>query len=315
MTELVVESCDPSSREEQIKELFARNGQPQFAAAFDRAYRARAAIGLRSWLGRLGDRLVMHVSVSPVRFRLGDRTVLCGVMGDLMVEEAQRDFWAPVRLLRTVVADLKKEGHFDFLLTTTTSEAEAVFKAAGYKPYGSLRRFVLPLNAAYLTFASMRGRVPRLAVSGTGARRADASGVDADGLWRPEPTDEYYGTRLAREEFREGTWLTIGEKAGATGSVLLSTQENPHELNFADAFWSGGPAGLAPVSLAAARWARRQKMKRLSATILAESRAATQLVRAGFIPRAIRSTMLVQKLRAVPPADDLLLTGLSLSSW
>jgi hypothetical protein len=259
----------------------------------------------------------MHVSVSPVRFRRGDRTVLAGVMGDLMVETAQRDFWAPVRLLRTVVADLKREGRFDFLITTTTSDAEAVFKAAGYREYGSLRRFVLPLVPGYLLFAALRGGVARAAVTGTSpvSPPADAARMDSHGMWRPEPTDEYYRTRLERGEFREGTWLTIGDRGGRTaGSVLLSTQEDPREMGFADAFWEAEP-GLAAVSLAAGRWARRQGLKKVTASVLAESRAARELEKAGFVPRAVRSVMLVHKLRDVPPPEDLLLTGLSLSSW
>src|SRR5690606_24590743 len=84
-----------------------------------------------------------------------------GVLGDLMVDEAHRDFWAPVRLVRLMVGALKREGNMRFLYTTATNEAETVFKAGGFKPFGQLRRYVIPTLAPYLTFARIRASVPR----------------------------------------------------------------------------------------------------------------------------------------------------------
>ena len=144
MTDLVVECCDPRTREREIKDLFARNERTGFDAAFDRAYRQRADKGLRSWIGLVDGEAVMHISVSPMAFKGAGVELTAGVLGDLLVSEGHRDFWAPVRLLRTLIADLKRAGNIDFLFTTTVADAEPVFKAGGFKPYGSLRRFVMP---------------------------------------------------------------------------------------------------------------------------------------------------------------------------
>ena len=317
MTGLVVEACDPRERTDQIKDLFARNGQPQFDAAFERAYRSRAEIGLKSWLGQLGDQAVMHISVSPIEFSNGVRTLRGGVMGDLMVEEAQRDFWAPVRLLRQVVADLKKDGSIDFLLTTTTSDAEAVFRAAGFKTYGDLQRHVLPLNRAYLGLARLRARAARVRPARVEMiAPAPGPAVTAGDMWRPVPSERFYRTRVEREEFEDATWLEMkGSRNGAgVGFAMLSKHHSQPEIGFADAFWGGG-ADLPAVALAAGRWAARAGYPKMCVSTLAESRLSAELKRAGFFPRAVRSVMLVQKIREVPPVEDLFLTGFSLSSW
>lgn len=315
---VVVEQCDPRVRAAEILDLFARHEQSQFEAAFDRAYRTRAGHGLRSWLGTLDGETVMHVSVSPIRFRRGDQTLVAGVMGDLLVAEAQRDFWAPVRLLRQVVADLKREGEVDFLLTTTTSDAETVFKAGGFKPYGHLRRYVLPLNRAYLQLARLRSRAPRMRAESEAAMPTDPAtlALGAADLWRPEARSEFYETRFAREEYLDQNWLRVSSDDGTPAPrVLLCRMRGMPEIGFADAIWSGRTDSLAGPILGAAGWARANRFPRMVATALHESRATGALVRAGFVPRGVRSSLLVNNLRTAPPAEDILLTGFSLSSW
>ena len=318
MSQLVVEGCDPRERAGQILDLFARNGQSRFAAAFDRAYRPRAERGLRSWVGLLDNDAVMHVSVSPIPFRDGGRTLTAGIMGDLLVAGDQRDFWAPLRLLRTVVADLKRSGGVDFLITTTTPDAESVFRGAGFKTYGQLRRFVLPLHAPYLALARVRARARRLVpTETTEPTHLGESSLRSSGLWRPIATSDYYGTRFGREEFMDGTWIAAGPKGEEPiGHVLLCRHAaEPAEIELADAFWSEPQSRLSEIALTGARWARRRGLRKLVTTALAESRACGELLRAGFLARAVRSQLLVQPLREAPPVEDVFLSGLPLSSW
>jgi hypothetical protein len=323
MSELVLASCDPRDREVGLKELFARNGKPSFASVFDKLYRPRADHGLRSWFGIDGERIVMHISVTPMRFVSGDRVVKGGVLGDLMVDDQHRDFWGPVRMLRQLITDLKRTGQADFLITTTTADAEPIFKASGFKPHGLLRRFVLPVNLPYLGFFKLKSRgrlranrprvLPRCDYS---ALPTSSGGVEA---FRPEPAASFYDTHIPRLAFADGTWLTVpGSNGQGAGYALVSrSAQLPGDLSLADAFWSDRSVSLGQVMHAAAGWARKQHFRKLRVTTLKESRAARQLTQAGFVPRQILSYLLVNQLTAVelPPVDHWFLTSFALSSW
>jgi hypothetical protein len=321
MSELVVERCDPRDREAEIKGLFARNDQPGFDAVFERAYRPRAQHGMNSWVGMIGDEAVMHVSVSPVPFHRSGDTIMAGVLGDLMVDEGHRDFWGPMRLLRTMVSDLTREGNIDFLFTTTVEDAESLFKAAGFKPFATLRRYVLPLSLPYLGFVRMRSRAAKLTAALCSVQAVEwnpALAHESADHWRPSPSTEFYGTRIPRHEHADGTWVTIGRKnAGEAGQVLLSRNSTLKEFCVADALWCDDSARLGDVLLSAARWARAERVPRLTISTLEESRVAQQLTDAGFFARAIRSQILLRPLSkaAPPPVEDWFLTGLALSGW
>src|SRR5687768_9332403 len=109
MADLQIERCLPSSRAEGIHALFERSGKTDFARVFERAYRPRESDGLRSWIGTSGGAVVLHISVSPQRFENGAQIFTGGLMGDLMSDEAHRDFWSPIKLARRVVADIKND--------------------------------------------------------------------------------------------------------------------------------------------------------------------------------------------------------------
>jgi hypothetical protein len=318
MSEAVVEQCDPREREAEIRALFARNGQAQFDAVFERAYRPRAADGLRSWIGRLGDDAVMHISVTPMRFTGGGRTLMGGVLGDLMADEPYRDFWSPVRLLRAMVADLKRAGEVDFLFTTTVADAEPVFKAGGFKPFGTLRRYVLPLSRTYRAVARLRGRVARHRATPCQAHNVVSGGASppyGTGHWRPQSDEAYYATRIPRLDFADATWLAIGRDA--SGCALVCRHQERPELTLADAFWNEDGVGLGEVVHAAGRWGHGQRLSRLSVTTVQETRVARQLERAGFFARDATSKLLMQPLgpNTPPPVDDLFLPSFALTSW
>jgi hypothetical protein len=317
--DLVVEMCDPRIRETEIKSLFARNGQSGFDAVFERAYRSRAEQGLRSWIGLSGDQAVMHISVTPMPFAGLGQTLVGGVLGDLMVDESHRDFWAPVRLLRTMVSDLKQAGQIDFLLTTTIADAEPVFKAGGFKPFGKLRRFVLPLSRPYLGVARVKGRVASFTAAPAGILPAFGNLSPRDGThWRVQTDAEYYDTRIPRGEFADGTWIGVGAEGGASPAwALVSRSGKRAEMGLADMFWNEEGIGVGEVVHAAAQWARRQRFRKLTLTTLQESQVAQQLNRAGCLARDVRSDLLVQQLgpRRPPSVENWFLPGFALSTW
>jgi hypothetical protein len=323
MTEVVVQMCDPRDRESEIKALFARNGQPGFAAVFDRAYRQRAEHGLRSWVGMLDGQAVMHVAVSPLRFAGAGLSLQAGVLGDLMVDESQRDFWAPVRLLRRMVADMKQNGNADFLLSTTVHDAESVFKAGGFKPLGVMRRYLLPTYWPYLAFSRLRGRVKRARFRNGSADEWNAgklSSATAEAEWlRPETHMRFYNTRIPRLEFADANWISVGGSNGGTdGWALLSKNPQlPSELGVADLFWQEDRMRISEVLHAAARWTRKRGFNKLTFSLLGESAAAQQMEKIGFLPRDRAAAVVVQPVKKIelPAADKWFLPGFTMSSW
>jgi hypothetical protein len=323
MTEVAVQMCDPRDRESEIKDLFARNGQPEFAAVFERAYRQRAEHGLRSWVGTVDGQAVMHIAVSPLRFAGCGLSLQAGVLGDLMVDETQRDFWAPVRLLRRMVADLKKMGEIDFLLSTSIYQAESVFKAGGFKPLGIMRRYILPAYLPYLAFSRVRGRVKRRAFRTGNLQEWESrklSSATAHGPYlRPETHTRFYNTRIPRVEFADANWISVGAKQNQTEGWALVSRNNqlPSELGVADLFWEQGQLDMAEVLHGAARWTRKQGFKKLTFSLLGESEAAQRLEKIGFVARDRAAAVIVQPINKIelPPAEKWFLPGFTMSSW
>jgi hypothetical protein len=323
MSEVALESCDPRDREGDLKDLFARSGKTGFAEVFDRTYRPRADNGLRSWIGVSGNQVVMHISVTPMRFRGGGRTLQGGLLSDLMVDDQHRDFWGPVRMLRKMLSDLKRGGQVDFLLTTSTPDAEPIFKAGGFKPFGTLRRYTLPLSWPYLAASRVRSGSGLLAARPRVVPKCDyaalASLSDGTEYLRPEPAATFYDTRIPRLESVDGTWLGVSGKREEGGGFALVSRvaDAPQLLALADAFWSEVGTRLGRVAHAAAAWGRSQRFRRLGLTMIDESRATQQLKRAGFLARETRSSLLVNQLgsAAPPPVDRWFLTGFALSGW
>jgi hypothetical protein len=323
MSDVVVQRCDPRSRADQIKALFARNGQPKFDAVFERAYLPRAEHGLQSWVGIVGDQVVMHISVSPQSFGDGTRTMMGGLLGDLMADAAYRDFWSPLRLLRTMVADLKREGRLEFLLTTSIRLSESLFKAGGFRVIGRFRRFVFPLWAPYVRASRLWTRARARVI--TPASLDDLEFVRllpslrSGGLWRAHACSDFYATRIPRVGYADGVWLRVRNGGAATQPAwgLVCRHSTWPELRLPDAYWRGDTPSLADIVLAAARWGRAQGMRKLATTTLAESRLAAQLRGAGFVPRSYAAAVMLQNLgpRDPPPVTDWFLTEFVGTAW
>lgn len=320
MTSLTIECCNPLEHASEITDLFTRNGKPEFASAFERAYKRRADHGLKSWIARSEGRIVMHISVNRMEFHTQDRSVIGGVLGDLMVDEAHRDFWAPVRLVRTMVSALKRENEIRFLFTTATKEAETVFKAGGFKPFGQLRRYVIPTFKPYVAFSRLRARIPRRV-------RSQSLGDDANlprgfpalsgDFWRARVDSTYVASRIPRSGYLDGTWVILAERRGTElGCALSSRHTHLPEGTLADALWTERSRGLSEMALAAANHAGSRGLRTFSITMLDSKVVHRDLKKAGFFPRPALGDLLVNALHEMPaPADDWFLTGFVLSGW
>ncbi|MGH7678904.1 MAG: hypothetical protein ACRENU_10590 [Gemmatimonadaceae bacterium] len=320
MADLVIESSRPSERAAEIKDLFDRAGKPEFSGIYDRVYRAREASGLKCWLGRSEGRAVLHISVALEPFSDGVKTLSAGLLGDLMADETQRDFWGPLKLVRQMVSDVRKQGKPDFLLTSFTANAEGVFKGSGFKLSMSLRHHVMPLIWPYplLRRLLVRERVPSLTAIPFAA--ADHTTLlpelTCPGTFRPVPTPAYFTTRMPRESYPEGHWLVAGSPSSAEAAVLVSPING--ELRIADVLWRDAAMPLAGLLAAVAKWGSRAGHRRLALTAGEGSLMSAAAQRAGFLLRpssfAVKMLPLVPA-ESLPPFEKWWFTPFALTAW
>ncbi|MDQ3995529.1 MAG: hypothetical protein M3303_00760 [Gemmatimonadota bacterium] len=300
-TSLKIVSANPLEHAEEIKELFLANERPEFPEFFDRAYPSAVRGGGKSWIGVDADgRLVMHIARFPHRFAFGERTVVSGLLVNLMAAKSHRTVVPALTLMRQVTADSKGERDVDFLYADPNAAGTALLKAAGFATVGTLKRFVFPLaGGRWYTDAIARVYHARVRVRAWnhGARAVEytAQHFNPDAFERPagaspalrafRPPD-LYRQRLAGYPSSTDHWFTFHENARSTqpsaavlvrGSLdrtatLYSLSREPSLRLFA----------IVP-SLTAAL--RRAGYRRLSVSTLAGTHFAEELTRAGFIPR------------------------------
>jgi hypothetical protein len=320
MADLLIERCLPSARATEIQGLFIRAGQPEFRTVYDRVYRVRERSGLRSWIGMLEGQAVLHISVAPQPFSDGTRTFTGGLLADLMADDTRRDFWGPVKLARQMVGDLRRDGAIDFLLTSYLPMAEAVFKAAGFRQFGVLRRHVLPLVWPYpLLRRVLHGEPrPRLTAVPFGSETMEAlSELRSPGCFRAMQTPEYFATRMPRIEYPSGTWLISGALSAPDAAVLVSPGTRGG-LMVVDLLWRDATVGLAGLLSAVAGWASRAGHRRLNVSTLEGSRLAIAARRAGFLLRPDSYPIMLATLKpsvTLPPPHEWMLTPFLLTAW
>jgi len=320
-TDLPIEQCRPSDHAADIIALFDRVGHPEFPAVFDRIYRAREFTGLRSWIARRDQDVVHHISVSPHAFSGGDRSLVGGLLGDLMADPRERNFWGPVRLVRRMVSDVRANESPDFLLTSHVPAAEIVFRAAGFTHFADLKRHVLPLFLPYVALRHLQHGEPRCQVSAVPFGQEPAETVIRDlrspGCFRPAAERSYFATRMPRNYYPAGSWLVAGSLEAPDAAVLTSPK-SPRELDIADVLWRDDAPSLAALLSSTARWAVRHGYRRLTLTTLEGSRLADAAGRAGFIPRPDPYPLMLLKTNpsaVLPEPREWSLTPFALTTW
>jgi hypothetical protein len=318
MAEVVIERCVPSHRSGEIVDFFRRVGQPGFPAVFDRIYRQRELAGLRSWIAVRAGQVVVHISVSPILFSNAGSPVMGGVLGDLMADPGQRNFWGPVTLVRKMVEDVRGSQWPAFLLTSFVPAAEIVFRAAGFRPFSSLMRYVLPLLGPYLMLRRLQhgdGCPALCAVPFCEAIEPHLCGPVS--CFRPVPHRDFYSTRMPRIQYPAGHWLIAGRPEDPEALVLTSPRST-EELVVADVLWRDESVSLAGVFSSVGRWAAGQGYRRLTLATLENSALARAAHRAGFLCRQDPLPLLLllaDPSIEIPPSHQWTLTPFALSTW
>lgn len=321
MAEVLIERCVPSDRAGEIISLFHRVGHPEFTTVFDRVYRVREQRGLRSWIGLLPRQAVLHICMSPWLFSEGDRVIAGGILGDLMADPTQRDFWGPVALVRRMVGDVRASQYPDFLLTSYIHAAEAIFRAAGFTAFPHLIRYVLPLVWPYPALRGLQHgeRRPRLTAVPFGEYLGDPAfqRLRSPGCFRPVADTEYFGTRMPRVEYPAGHWLIAGT-SDAPDALVLTSPRSTRELVIADVLWRDEAPALAGLLSSVARWAARREYGSVSLTTLEGSRLAIAAQRAGFLLRPDPYPLMLlttNPAAVIPPPAEWWLTPFALNTW
>lgn len=268
-----------------------------------------------------GSRTVLHISITPQAFSDGVRTLTCGLPGDLMADPTHRQFWHPLKLMRTMVADVRKEHAADFLLTSFVPAAEGIFRAAGFQRFANVARHVLPLFWLYPLLRRLLHREarPHLTSVPFGDNRLQPllGRMTSPGTFRAIPSLEYYSTRVPRLEYPAGTWLLAGAPDAPDAMVLVSPKSR-EEIVLADVLWRDAATPLAGVLSAIARWAARQGHRRLVLMTMEGSRLSREAQRAGFLIRPNPHVMMILPLcepSLIPPPEKWSFTPFVLTSW
>jgi len=210
-------------------------------------------------------------------------------------------------LIRRVAADSRAERGIDFLYGTPTSQASALFKAAGFSTVGTLQRFAFPLAGQrwYMDAAARVYHVMMLIRAWN--RRAAAvehaaHDFNADAFARPPGASsalrpfrplELYRQCLAGYPSGGDRWFTFHENGCTTapsGAALVRGGSDHVATLFSLSREPSLPlAAIVPALVTALR---RAGYRRLWVSTVAGTHLADELKRAGFIPRSDHSPMM-----------------------
>jgi hypothetical protein len=284
-----------------IKELFVTHERPEFPEFFDRAYPSAVESGGASWIGFDPEhRPVLHAARFRQCFALGDRTLVGGLLANLMAATSHRTFIPALTLMRRIIADSRAEGEIDFLYSDPNPQALGLCRAVGLVPVATMRRFMLPLASrrwymdaairVYRAIVNLRAPWRRVVAVAHAADR-----YDADALERPTgpaPTVRpfrpiaLYRQRLAGYPTASDCWFTLHRRNAATPSsaaVLVRTSADGVARMMSV---SRDPSmSMSEIIPPIARALRNDGSTRLWVSTLEESRFAAELARAGFVKR------------------------------
>ena len=295
---------NPLEYGEEIKQLFLAHERPEFPAFFDRTYADAVADGASSWVGRDAEgRICAHIAQFPRPFRFGQREVRGSLLANLMVAKAHRSAWPALALVRKLLGDSRESGTVDFLYGDPNEKALAILKAAGFRSVGALRRFVLPLTdrrrsvdlaiRVYHLLGRVRAKTSSLLVI---ARRAGEISpgsepfidgtTDTESL-RPASRPSVYRHRLAEYPSLNDWWYTFRRRGSAAAPVGAALVRGPDSrgLSVVCALQCEPLALLSSVLVSLAGALRDAGTERVEVSVMAGSRLAGEVRRAGFVPR------------------------------
>jgi hypothetical protein len=299
--QLSYERVDPLAHAADIKQLFLDHERPEFPAFFDRTYPDAVEAGAQSWIGRDAEgRIQAHVAQLPRRFLLGERQLAAALMANIMVATAYRRFWPAVGLARRAVTDMRRSGSFDFAYADPNDAALPIMRAAGFRPVGVVRRFVLPLGdrrpavalgiGLYRCAVGALGRGPRLACVEQPARHVSGGTFPGPGTassLRPIRSVAVYRSRLAGYPADGDLWFVFRDLAASSDPVGRVLVRGPDERGVAVVCaWECGPlAALRSMLVTVTDRLRKRGATRLELSVVTGSPAERAVRRAGFLPR------------------------------
>jgi hypothetical protein len=301
VTNLKILAANPLDHAGEIKDLFLGEDRAKFPEFFDRAYPSAVRSGGKSWIGVDDDRrLVMHIARFPRRFTFGQRTVVGGVLLNLIAAKSHRTVVPALTLMRQLVSDSRADGDVDFLYATPNPVGSAVLRAAGFSIVDTLGRFVFPVAderwyadaavRAYQAIARIRAGNAAAEAVEHAAPRFDAGAFEqpfgAAPTVRPVRPAELYPQCLAGYPSSADHWFTFHRGVPATPpsaaalvrggadrvATLFSLSREPSLPVYA----------IVPALVAALR---RAGCRRLSVSTLTGTHFARGLTRAGFVRR------------------------------
>jgi hypothetical protein len=291
---------NPATYADAIKELFLAHERPEFPAYFDRAYHD-GENGPTSWIA-LDDqeRVVMHIARFPRLFTFGQRTLVGGLLANLMVAKSHRTGLPALRLIRTATSDSATDAHIDFLYGDPNARASGLLRSAGFSTVGMLQRFVFPLAASrwYVdALARVYQVLCRLRARSRGVELSEASATEFDPdeftgrleqgpAFRPVRPTALYRQRLAGYPAARDVWFIAHTRSqaarlAATLFVRGDLQRSAQLLSLA----RDPSVRLGTILPNVVDALRRQGYHRLWLLTLAGTHLAREITRAGFIPR------------------------------
>jgi hypothetical protein len=302
LTDLTIVSVNPLEHAREIKDLFRVHDHPEFAEFFDRAYAAAVRRGARSWVGVNGSRqIVMHSARFLRRFSFADREVTGGLMVNLMVARSHRAFIPAARLMARVVQETKREGAVDFLYTDPNESGRAVSVAGGFRPVGTLDRFVLPISHRRwaidraLRVYQMGLRLfgdSRLVCTAHPARAFDPAPYERPPArstrLRPFHPPALFAERLAGYPRHDDHWLTfrpVGANAGEACTVALLRGPDGKGKATLHSLWREPTLSLSRIVSPIVGWLRARRALQLCVVTMSGTGFARELRRSGFVAR------------------------------
>ena len=301
MLSVEIVRANPLDHAAGIKELFVSHERPEFPEFFDRAYPSAVEAGGGSWIGfDAARRPVLHIARFRQRFAFGDRTLVGGLLANLIAAKSHRTGVPALSLMRRLVADSRMEGEIDFLYGDPSVAARALCKAVGLLPIGTLRRFVLPLadrrwyvdGAIRVYRAIVRLRAPwrRVVAVAHSADRYDTAAFERPaGLGpavRPFRPEALYRQRLAGYPSTSDRWFTLHWRNASTPSSAAALVRMSDDGVARLVSVSRDPSmPMSAIIPPIARALRGTGSIRLSISTLEETRFAGELRRAGFRAR------------------------------